>query len=276
MAIRQQVSPESPPARFGPYVVVGLLGTGGMGQVYRARDPRLKRDVAIKVLLRAGTDPVRRQRFTDEAQAASALNHPNIVTVYDVGIHDDTPFIVSEVIEGSSIRDMLARAPLSVGDVLDLGVQMADGLAAAHQAGIVHRDFKPENVMVTRDGRVKILDFGLASVGIRDGGSPDVDVTVADVTLTANGAIVGTVPYMSPEQARGLKVDYRTDQFSLGLTLYEMLAGRRSLHRRNRSPDPRGDSRHGARIDLEDQTAGASAAAVDNRAMPREGRAPAL
>jgi Tol biopolymer transport system component len=200
-----------------------------MGQVYRARDPRLKRDVAIKVLLRAGTDPVRRQRFTDEAQAASALNHPNIVTVYDVGIHDDTPFIVSEVIEGSSIRDMLGRAPLSVGDVLDLGMQMADGLAAAHQAGIVHRDFKPENVMVTRDGRVKILDFGLASVGIRDGGSPDLDVTVADVTLTANGAIVGTVPYMSPEQARGLKVDYRTDQFSLGLTLYEMLAGRRAF-----------------------------------------------
>jgi len=223
------VSPESPPTRFGPYVVVGLLGAGGMGQVYRARDPRLKRDVAIKVLLRAGTDPVRRQRFTDEAQAASALNHPNIVTVYDVGIHDDTPFIVSEVIEGSSIRDMLGRAPLSVGDVLDLGMQMADGLAAAHQAGIVHRDFKPENVMVTRDGRVKILDFGLASVGIRDGGSPDLDVTVADVTLTANGAIVGTVPYMSPEQARGLKVDYRTDQFSLGLTLYEMLAGRRAF-----------------------------------------------
>jgi eukaryotic-like serine/threonine-protein kinase len=200
-----------------------------MGQVYRARDPRLKRDVAIKVLLRAGTDPVRRQRFTDEAQAASALNHPNIVTVYDVGIHDDTPFIVSEVIEGSSIRDLLARAPMPVSDVLELGMQMADGLAAAHQAGIVHRDFKPENVMVTRDGRVKILDFGLASVGIREGASSDLAVTVEDVTLTANGAIVGTVPYMSPEQARGLKVDYRTDQFSLGLTLYEMLAGRRAF-----------------------------------------------
>src|SRR5262245_30368578 len=223
------MSPEPPPSRFGPYVLVGMLGGGCMGRVYRGRDPRLKRDVAIKVLSRAGTDPVRRQRFTDEAQAASALNHPNIVTVYDVGIHDDTPFIVSEVIEGSSIRDLLARGPLSVGDVLDLGMQMADGLAAAHQAGIVHRDFKPENVMVTRDGRVKILDFGLASVGIRDGGSPDLDVTVEDVTLTANGAIVGTVPYMSPEQARGLKVDYRTDQFSLGLTLYEMLAGRRAF-----------------------------------------------
>ena len=224
------MSSEQPPTRLGPYDVVGRLGAGGMGYVYRARDPRLKRDVAIKVLARVGTDPARRQRFTDEAQAASALNHPNIVTVYDVGVHDDTPYIVSEIIEGSSIRDMLARAPMSVGDVLDLGMQMAEGLAAAHQAGIVHRDFKPENVMVTRDGRVKILDFGLALVGLREDGSSGLDVTVtADVTLTASGVIVGTVPYMSPEQARGSKVDYRTDQFSLGLTLYEMLTGRRAF-----------------------------------------------
>src|SRR6187399_3175502 len=169
-----------------------------MGYVYRARDPRLKRDVAIKVLARAGTDPARRQRFTDEAQAASALNHPNILTVYDVGVHDDTPYIVSEIIEGSSIRDLLARAPMPVGDVLDLGMQMAEGLAAAHQAGIVHRDFKPENVMVTGDGRVKILDFGLALMGPRDG----VPAT-AEATLTMAGTIAGTVPYMSPEQARG-------------------------------------------------------------------------
>ena len=219
-----------PPSRLGPYDVVGLLGAGGMGQVYRGRDPRLKRDVAIKVLFRAGTDPMRRQRFTDEAQAASALNHPNILTVYDVGIHDDTPYIVSEVIEGTSVREMLKRAPLAVSDVLDLGVQMADGLAAAHLAGIVHRDFKPENVMVTRDGRVKILDFGLALVGMRDDLSPsEMNVTVLDVTLTATGAIVGTIPYMSPEQARGAIVDYRTDQFSLGLTLYEMLTGRRAF-----------------------------------------------
>lgn len=222
------MSSAQPPTCLGPYDVVGLLGTGGMGHVYRARDPRLKRDVAIKVLARAGTDQIRRQRFTDEAQAASALNHPNILTVYDVGVHDDTPYIVSEIIEGSSIRDLLARGPMSVGDVLDLGIQMADGLAAAHQAGIVHRDFKPENVMVTRDGRVKILDFGLALVGLREDGSSDGGVTIAaDVTLTASGLIVGTVPYMSPEQARGSRVDYRTDQFSLGATLYEMLTGRR-------------------------------------------------
>jgi len=196
-----------------------------MGEVYRARDPRLKRDVAVKVLAHAGTDPVRQRRFTDEAQAASALNHPNIVTVYDVGSHDGMPFIVSEMVEGPSLREMLARAPLPVRELLDLGAQMAEGLAAAHQAGIVHRDFKPENVMVTRDGRVKILDFGLALIGMRDG----TPASEADLTLTAAGMVVGTVPYMSPEQARGAAVDYRTDQFSLGLTLYEMATGRRAF-----------------------------------------------
>jgi serine/threonine protein kinase len=211
--------------RLGPYEIVGPLGSGGMGEVYRARDPRLNRDVAIKVLAHAGADPARQRRLLDEAQAASALNHPNIITVYDVGTHDGTPFIVSELVEGTSLREMLARAPLGVREVLDLGVQMAEGLAAAHQAGIVHRDFKPENVMVTRDGRVKILDFGLALVGMREG----VSASDVDVTLTNTGMIVGTVPYMSPEQARGATVDYRTDQFSLGLTLYEMVAGRRAF-----------------------------------------------
>jgi Tol biopolymer transport system component len=213
------------PDRFGPYEVVELLGAGGMGQVYRARDPRLNRDVAVKVLARAGADRARQRRLLDEAQAASALNHPNIVTVHDVGTHDDTPYIVSELVEGTSLRETLRRAPLGVRETLDLGVQMADGLAAAHQAGIVHRDFKPENVMVTRDGRVKIVDFGLALVGARDGDP----VPEPEVTLTIAGTIVGTVPYMSPEQARGAAVDYRTDQFSLGLTLYEMLTGRRAF-----------------------------------------------
>ena len=195
-----------------------------MGEVYRARDPRLKRDVAIKILAHGGADPARQQRFTGEAQAASALNHPNIVTVYDVGIHDGTAYIVSEVVEGTSLRAIMGRAPLSIRDVLDLGAQMAEGLAAAHQAGIVHRDFKPENVMVTHDGRVKILDFGLALMGRDEAPSP------ADVTLTTAGSIVGTVPYMSPEQARGAAVDFRTDQFSLGLTLYEMITGRRAFN----------------------------------------------
>ena len=196
-----------------------------MGEVYRARDPRLNRQVAIKVLANAGADPVRQRRLLDEAQAASALNHPNIITVYDVGTEDGKPFIVSELVEGVSLREMLLRSALPVRDVLELAVQMAEGLAAAHQAGIVHRDFKPENVMVTRDGRVKILDFGLALVGPRDGELG----TAPEATLTMAGTIAGTVPYMSPEQARGATVDYRTDQFSLGLTLYEMATGRRAF-----------------------------------------------
>src|SRR5499427_5087583 len=197
------------PERFGPFVIVGTVGAGGMGEVYRARDSRLHREVAIKVLAKAGADAVR--RFTGEAQAASALNHPNIV---------------SELVDGTALRSLVARAPLPVRDVLDLAVQMADGLAAAHAAGIVHRDFKPENVMVTREGRVKILDFGLALVGSHDGAAG-----VLDVTLTQTGIIVGTVPYMSPEQARGGTVDYRTDQFSFGLTLYELVTGRRAFQK---------------------------------------------
>ena len=213
------------PDRFGPYIVSSAIGSGGMGEVFRARDSRLNRDVAIKILARTGIDPARQQRFTGEAQAASALNHPNIVTVYDVGDQDGVRYIVSELVDGTSVRALVARAPLPLREVLDLSVQMAEGLAAAHQAGIVHRDFKPENVMVTREGRVKILDFGLALVGTREGpGAAD-----AVATLTNTGAIVGTVPYMSPEQAAGEAVDYHTDQFSLGLTLYELLTGRRAF-----------------------------------------------
>ena len=211
------------PSHFGPYDVVSLLGVGGMGEVYRARDPRLKRDVAIKVLAHAGTHPAQYRRLLDEAQAASALNHPNIVTVYDVGTENGVPYVVSELVEGTSLRALASRAPLPVREVLDLAVQMADGLAAAHQAGITHRDLKPENVMVTRDGRVKILDFGLALVG-RPGVADEAE------TMSQGGLrLAGTVPYMSPEQARGATVDFRTDQFSLGLTLYELVTGRRAF-----------------------------------------------
>src|SRR5262249_21998242 len=212
-----------PPDRFGPFVVLNAVGAGGMGEVYRAHDSRLNRDVAIKVVTGADADPARHRRFGEEAKAASALNHPNILTVYDVGVQDGVPYIVSELVDGATLRSCLGRAPLPVREVLDLGAQMADGLAAAHQAGIVHRDFKPENVMVTRDGRVKILDFGLARVGTRDV-APELDVT-----LTHTNVIAGTVPYMSPEQARGAAVDYRSDQFSLGLTLYELITGRQGF-----------------------------------------------
>ena len=204
--------------RFGPYEIVGQLGAGGMGQVYRARDTRLQRNVAIKILHETGAlDPERRRRFAQEAVAASALNHPNIITVYDVGIESDTPYLVSELIEGTSLRAEMNRGRLSLKRTIEIVHQVAEGLAAAHEAGIVHRDLKPENVMVTADGRVKIVDFGLAKTDIADElvGAPT-------ATQTAAGLIVGTVPYMSPEQARGGKADFRSDQFALGVMLYEM------------------------------------------------------
>ena len=189
-----------------------------MGQVYRARDTRLQRSVAIKILHDAGAlDPERRRRFAQEAVAASALNHPNIITVYDVGIESDTPYLVSELIEGTSLRVEMNRGRLPLKRTIEIVHQVAEGLAAAHDAGIVHRDLKPENVMVTADGRVKIVDFGLAKTDVADElvGAPT-------ATQTAAGLIVGTVPYMSPEQARGGKADFRSDQFALGVMLYEM------------------------------------------------------
>jgi eukaryotic-like serine/threonine-protein kinase len=192
-----------------------------MGEVFRARDPRLQRDVALKILAGIGvSDPDRQQRFWQEARAASALNHPNILAVYDVGTDQGNTFIVSELIDGVPLRHYVHRAPLPVRELLDVAVQIADGLAAAHGAGIVHRDLKPENIMVTRDGRLKILDFGLAKSVVSD-------TTVTGFNArTDTGLIIGTVPYMSPEQARGACVDYRSDQFSTGLILYELATGR--------------------------------------------------
>jgi len=188
-----------------------------MGEVFRAKDPRLQREVAIKILTGSGlSDPGRQQRFLQEARAASALNHPNIVAVYDIGTEQGSTFIVSELIDGISLRQYVNRAPLPIRELLDLAVQMADGLAAAHGAGIVHRDLKPENIMITRDGRLKILDFGLAKVVQSD------PLINGLETRTDAGLILGTVPYMSPEQARGGGVDFRSDQFSLGLILYEL------------------------------------------------------
>jgi eukaryotic-like serine/threonine-protein kinase len=206
------------PTRFGPYEIVSPLGAGGMGQVYRARDTRLQRNVAIKILNDAGTlDPERQRRFAQEAVAASALNHPNILTVYDVGVEGETPYLVSELIEGTSLRVEMNRGRLPLKRVIEIAHQVAEGLAAAHDAGIVHRDLKPENVMVTADGRVKIVDFGLAKTDV---GEELAGVPTA--TQTAAGLIVGTVPYMSPEQARGGKADFRSDQFALGVMLYEL------------------------------------------------------
>jgi Tol biopolymer transport system component len=217
--------------RFAPYEIRAPLGRGGMGEVYRAWDPRLHREVALKVLHeRADTDPDRVRRFVAEARAASALNHPNILTIFDADVDGATPFIVSELIEGHSLREEIRRGLVPLKRLLDVGVQIADGLAEAHAAGIVHRDLKPENIMITRAGRAKILDFGLAQpTGFHAGGP--IPATFDRDTLTEPGLLAGTVPYMSPEQARGMTTDFRSDQFSLGLILYEMAAGQQAFRR---------------------------------------------
>jgi eukaryotic-like serine/threonine-protein kinase len=216
---------------LGSYEIVGPLGAGAMGAVYRARDPRLGRDVAIKVVSeRALLAPHALERFEQEARAASAIAHPNIVTVHEIGTFDATPFIVMELVDGKSLRALLSDGPLPLKTLLTLAVQVADGLAAAHACGIVHRDVKPENIMVTPRGVVKILDFGIARATMPSGGPGDSTLT-SPLRMTEPGTIVGTASYMSPEQARGSDVDFRTDQFSLGSVLYEMATGRVAFRR---------------------------------------------
>jgi TolB-like protein/tetratricopeptide (TPR) repeat protein/predicted Ser/Thr protein kinase len=221
--------PIGPGSRLGPYEVLALLGAGGMGEVFRARDLRLGREVAIKLLPPAmAAHPARVRRFEQEARASSALNHPHILTVYDVGTADSRLFIVMELVEGKTLRDLLGEGPLLLRKALDLAVQMASGLAKAHAAGIVHRDLKPENVMVTRDGFVKVLDFGLAKLA---GGDEDSASAGPPASITHTDAVLGTLGYMSPEQARGDPADFRSDQFSFGAVLYEMLSARRAFFR---------------------------------------------
>jgi len=218
--------------RLGPYEIVSPLGAGGMGEVYRARDTRLGRDVAVKVLPASfSQDADRLRRFEQEARAASALNHPNILTIYDIGSHDGAPYLVSELLEGQSLRDRLQDGALKSRTAVDVAVQIAQGLAAAHEKGIVHRDLKPENLFVLRDGRVKILDFGLAKLtrpNFPHSAESQVLTTPAE---TQPGVVMGTLGYMSPEQLRGLPTDHRSDIFSLGAVLYEMLSGRKAFSR---------------------------------------------
>ncbi|MET0166226.1 MAG: serine/threonine-protein kinase [Vicinamibacterales bacterium] len=217
---------------LGPYEIFSLLGAGGMGEVYRGRDPRLGRDVAIKVLpANASSDPGRLQRFEQEARAAAALNHPNILAVYDVGVYDGVPYIVSELLEGQTLRERVSSGPIPIRTALDYAVQIAHGLAAAHEKGIVHRDLKPDNVFLTRDGRVKILDFGLAKLIDQESTGVVSGVLPTSPPGTIPGLVLGTTGYMSPEQVRGEHVDRRTDVFALGVVLYEMLTGRRAFVR---------------------------------------------
>jgi eukaryotic-like serine/threonine-protein kinase len=215
--------------KLGPYEIVAPVGAGGMGEVYRARDQRLGRDVAIKVLPAAlSRDAERMRRFEQEARAAAALNHPNILAVFDIGTHDDSPYLVTELLEGETLRERMQARALSARKAVDYAQQIARGLVAAHEKGILHRDLKPENIFVTSSGQVKILDFGLAKLIIPEGaGSASDSPTLA--TGTAAGVVLGTVGYMSPEQVRGLAVDARSDLFSLGTILYEMASGRRAF-----------------------------------------------
>jgi hypothetical protein len=217
--------------RLGPYEIIAPLGAGGMGEVYRARDPRLGRDVAIKVLPAglSSEDPERLHRFEQEARAAAALNHPNILAVHDIGHLDGSPYIVSELLEGKTLRDRLAGGPLSLRRAVDFAIQIAHGLAAAHEKGIIHRDLKPENIFITGQERVKVLDFGLAKLT-----QPEVSLTATSLPTagpvqTQAGMVLGTLGYMSPEQVRGLPSDHRADIFAFGAVLYEMLSGTRAF-----------------------------------------------
>src|ERR1700691_4437237 len=212
-----------PGTHLGPYEIVTLLGAGGMGEVYRARDARLGRVVAIKILPPAfSADSDRLQRFEREARSASALNHPNIVTIYELGQDGSTHYIAMELIEGKTLRELLVAGSLPIRKVIEIAAQVAEGLAKAHEAGIAHRDLKPENLMVSLDGFVKILDFGLAKLASPGAELPE--TRAMSTWQTQPGAVLGTVQYMSPEQASGGELDFRTDQFSFGLVIYEMVA----------------------------------------------------
>ncbi|HVT44544.1 MAG TPA: protein kinase [Thermoanaerobaculia bacterium] len=224
-----------PGSRLGPYEVISPLGAGGMGEVYRARDERIGRDVAVKILPSSFAESEERlHRFEQEARATGMLNHPNLLTIHDFGQHDGAPYIVSELLEGETLRDRMTDASGGAGPVvpprkaIEYAVQIANGLAAAHERGIVHRDLKPENVFVTRDGRVKILDFGLAKLA-----APFEEGNTSEKTAhrdTTPGQVVGTAGYMSPEQVRGQQIDHRSDIFSFGAILYELLSGQRAFH----------------------------------------------
>src|SRR6202140_5570321 len=219
----------APGTKLGPYEIVSLLGTGGMGEVYRARDSRLRREVAIKVLPQAlSLDADRMRRFEQEALATAALNHSNILAVFDIGTSEGSPYVVSELLEGETLRERLRTGAIAVRKPLDYAMQIAHGLAAAHEKGIIHRDLKPDNLFVTKDGRVKILDFGLAKLTQVDPGS---NPSMATATHgTEAGLVMGTAGYMSPEQVRGMALDPRSDIFSFGAILYEMLSGKKAFH----------------------------------------------
>ncbi len=222
--------PLAPDSKLGPYEILAALGAGGMGEVYRARDPRLGREVAIKILPAGSAgDSESMRRFEQEARATAALNHPNILAVFDIGSQDNSPYIVSELLEGETLRARLISGPLPARKAVDYALQIARGLSAAHDRGILHRDLKPENIFITRDGHVKILDFGLAKLTMPEAVAPGLSAQATLDSATGRGVLLGTLAYMSPEQCRGAAVDARSDLFSFGAVLYEMLSGHRAF-----------------------------------------------
>src|SRR5579883_3171754 len=231
--------PLSPGTHLGPYEIVALLGEGGMGVVYRALDPRLDRPVAIKILRPdAALSEDRKRRFIQEAKAASALNHPNIVHIYDIGETEGVGYIAMEFIPGKTLDRLIGKSGLPLRDLLKYAIQIADALSRAHTAGIVHRDLKPSNIVITDEGRVKLLDFGLAKLteaAPDPSNSATATLGQTEAPVTEEGSIVGTLAYMSPEQAEGKPVDSRSDIFSFGSVLYEMATGRRAFQGANRT-----------------------------------------
>ena len=269
--------PIPPGTKLGPYQISTILGVGGMGEVYRAHDSRLHREVAIKVLPeRVSTDSERIARFEQEARATAALNHPNIVALYDVGTDRGTAYVVSELLIGATLRERIQEGPISPRKVVEMGLGILNGLAAAHERGIFHRDLKPENIFVTDDGTVKILDFGLAKLSPSPEHASGGSVATVTSPQTTPGLLLGTVGYMAPEQVRGLPTDHRSDVFAFGAIAYEMLTSRRAFHGATSadtmnailSQDPpesversRGDSGRDEFVDT---------------AVPGEGRAPSI
>src|SRR5256886_8422224 len=218
--------------KLGPYEIQSPLGAGGMGEVYRARDTRLGRDVALKILPESfAREGDRLHRFEQEARAVAALNHPNILAIFDTGQQNGSPYLVSELLEGETLRAVLDAGVLPQRKTIEYGVQIAQGLAAAHEKAIVHRDLKPENIFVNKDGRIKILDFGLAKLAQKANAAAADDGITLTSSHTAAGVVMGTASYMAPEQVRGEPADPRTDIFAFGALLYEMLSGKRAFRR---------------------------------------------